>query len=308
VFKSVSSGGTSLRKEGVPEFPSIDSNIRGFSVVPYEDGGKTTIFRSFWRRVRGGTFFQKGLPQITSLKAKRYQTLGAAILFVAVLASGCPHINSGLPPSVRLPPLEPTLPAMGVYHTVQQRENLGGIATTYEIEPQQLAEMNNLRPPYVINESSTVFVPGASQVKPVDVNKAAPSSAPRVEEFPSLLSWPVEGRVVSEFGVRDGLQHNGIVIGAPVGAPVKAAAEGKVGYVGQIWGRGKVILIEHPNRLVTVYAHLGEIRATEGKLVKRAEIIGTVGNSGREDSPSLYFEVTLRSNPRNPLFFLPRGV
>lgn len=227
------------------------------------------------------------------------------MLFLAILAGGCPHISSGLPPSVRLPPLEPVRPAAGVYHTVQQDENLGGIAKTYEIEPQQLAEVNNLRPPYVIKQSSRVFVPGASQVKPVDANKAPPPLEPRVEEFTGILSWPVEGRVVSEFGVRDGLQHNGIVIEAAEGTPVSAAAEGKVGYVGQISGRVKVVLIEHPNRMVTVYAHLGEIRAAEGQLIKRGEIIGAVGSSGRVDSPSLYFEVRSRSNPRNPLFFLP---
>jgi len=227
------------------------------------------------------------------------------VAFLAMIVSGCPHITTGLPPSVRLPPLEPTRPATGVYHTVQQDENLGGIAKTYEIDPQQLAEVNNLRPPYEIKQSSKVFVPGASQVKPVEVDKAPIPSSTRVEEFTGLFSWPVEGRVVSEFGVRDGLQHNGIVIAATEGTHVRAAAEGKVGYVGQIWGSGKVVLIEHPNRFVTVYAHLGEIRAEEGQVVKKGETIGTVGTSGRVDSPSLYFEVRSRSNPRNPLFFLP---
>lgn len=230
-----------------------------------------------------------------------------AMSFMAVLASGCPHVSSGLPPSVRLPPLEPTRPAVGLYHTVQRDENLGRIAKTYKIEPQQLAEVNNLRPPYALEQSSKVFVPGASRVKQVDNDKASAPAPPRVEDFTGILSWPVEGRVVSEFGVRDGLQHNGIVIAAEKGAAVKAAAEGKIGYVGHIWGSGKVILIEHPNRLVTVYGRLGEIAVEEGHLAKRGEIIGAVGNSGNEDSPSMYFEVRSRSNPRNPLFFLPRG-
>ena len=64
--------------------------------------------------------------------------------------------------------------------------------------------------------------------------------------------------------------------------------------------------MEHANRLVTVYAHLKEIRVANDQSVKRGEIIGTVGTSGRVETPSLYFEVRSRSKPRNPLFFLGR--
>jgi murein DD-endopeptidase MepM/ murein hydrolase activator NlpD len=64
---------------------------------------------------------------------------------------------------------------------------------------------------------------------------------------------------------------------------------------------------EHASRLVTVYAHLKEIRVNSNRTVKRGDIIGTVGTSGRVETPSLYFEVRSRSKPRNPLFFLGRS-
>ena len=102
------------------------------------------------------------------------------------------------------------------------------------------------------------------------------------------------------------MQHNGISIKAPPGTPVRSAANGTVGHVGAIPGYGKVILIEHNNRLVTVYAHLDEIRTREKDRVTNGQVIGTVGSTGRVDTPSLYFEVRSRSKPRNPLFFLSK--
>jgi murein DD-endopeptidase MepM/ murein hydrolase activator NlpD len=127
---------------------------------------------------------------------------------------------------------------------------------------------------------------------------------PVVEDFSGALAWPVRGKIASEFGVRGGAQHNGIEIQAAEGTSVRAAASGRVGYVGSIPLYGNVVLIEHPNRLVTVYGHLKTIRVQNAAEVKRNDIIGTVGASGRADTPSLYFEVRSRSKPRNPLFFL----
>jgi murein DD-endopeptidase MepM/ murein hydrolase activator NlpD len=116
----------------------------------------------------------------------------------------------------------------------------------------------------------------------------------------------VEGRIVAEFGVKRGVQHNGVSIEAAEGAPVMAVQDGKVGHVGSIPGYGNVILIEHQNRLVTVYAHLKEMKVSPGKTVKQGSIIATVGSTGRTDQPQLYFEIRSKSKPRNPLFFLKK--
>lgn len=142
------------------------------------------------------------------------------------------------------------------------------------------------------------------QQKPAAVNQKSPTDKLRVEDFRGSLAWPVDGKVISEYGVRGGVQYNGIGIQAREGTPVKAAADGRVGSVKTIGEYGKVVLIEHADRLVTVYAHLKEIRVTNGEQVKRGQIIGTVGTSGRVETPSLHFEVRSRSKPRNPLFFL----
>lgn len=241
----------------------------------------------------------QGTPT-TFLKSVKFLTT----LIVAAAILGCLHLNTGLPPSLKLPLLQHNSPASGVYHVVTRDDSLWNIAKTYGVDLQALAEVNNLKPPYTIKSNDKIFIPEATEIKKVETQSNSTVEEPTVEDFSGALSWPVRGRIVSEFGVRGGTQYNGIGIQAEEGTPVNAAASGKVGYVGTIPFYGNVVLIEHANRLVTVYGHLKEIRVANGAVIKRNEIVGTVGTSGRADVPSLYFEVRSRSKPRNPLFFL----
>jgi LysM repeat protein len=229
----------------------------------------------------------------------------AMLLFVVVLA-GCPHYSSGLPPSLRLDHLEPDQPARGILHKVLPDQSLLLIAKAYNVDLQVLAEVNNLRPPYAIKADSNLFIPGASQAVRVEPSKAEPQEKSEVKDFTGVLSWPVEGKIVSEFGVRGGTQYNGITIQAPEGSPVRASGNGRVGHLGTIPGYGNTVLIEHPNRLVSVYAHLKEFKIAAGDTVRNGQIIGTVGSSGRSEGPTLYYEVRSKSKPRNPLFFMDR--
>jgi lipoprotein NlpD len=229
-----------------------------------------------------------------------------AILIFVTFASGCPHYNLGVPTALRLPHLKPNNPVTGIYHTVRHNEALSEIAKAYNVDLQYLAEVNNLRPPYSIKADTRIFVPGASQQRPVPASREQRSGESRVQDFGGTLAWPVEGKIISEYGVRGGIQYKGISIQAKEGTPVRAAADGRIGYLGTIGEYGKVVLIEHANQLVTVYAHLKEIRVAADQSVKRGDIIGTVGTSGRVETPSLHFEVRSHSKPRNPLFFLGR--
>ncbi len=234
--------------------------------------------------------------------------MGLALFVLTAFLTGCPHYSSGLPPSLRLDHLEPDQPARGVLHKVLPNQSLLLIAKAYNIDLQALAEVNNLRPPYVIKADSNLFIPGASQAMQVEPAKTEHQEKEKAEvkDFTGLLSWPVEGKIISAFGVRGGTQYNGITIQAPEGSPVRASGSGRVGHVGTITLFGNVVLIEHPNNLVTVYAHLKEIRVATGDTVKNGQIIGTVGSSGRSEGPTLYYEVRSKKKPRNPLFFMDR--
>ncbi len=118
------------------------------------------------------------------------------------------------------------------------------------------------------------------------------------------LQWPVRGDLMFRFDPQSTAIYNGIGIKAPKGAPVKAAADGKIGHVGAMSFFGNVVLIEHKNRLVTVYAHLNKSQVKAGQIVKAGDSIGTVGATGRTDKPLLYFEVRSKSKPKDPLLFL----
>lgn len=199
-------------------------------------------------------------------------------------------------------------PAVGAYYTVREGDTLGELAVRYGVSAQRIAEVNNLKPPYVLNIDTTLFIPGAKETGEKRKSARVSEARKEVQDFRGLLTWPADGELVSEFGVRRGIQHNGIEIRAAEGTPVRAAAGGRIGHTGTIPGYGRVILIEHAGRLVTVYAHLAEIVVTEGETVQTGQRIGTVGRSGRAAEPALYFEVRSRSKPRNPLFFLnPRS-
>jgi LysM repeat protein len=227
-----------------------------------------------------------------------------AILIFVTFILGCPHYDFSVPAALRLTRLKPVNPNAGIYHVVKQNERLPEIAKAYNVDLQHLAEVNNLRSPYSIRPDTKIFVPGASQQWPVTPSGRGSTEQLRVHHYGGRLAWPVEGKIISEYGVGGGIQCNGIGIQAKEGAAVKAAAEGQVARVQTIGDYGKVVLIEHADRLVTVYAHLKEIRVVKGQSVRKGDIIGTVGTSGRVETPSLHFEVRLRSKPKNPLSFL----
>jgi murein DD-endopeptidase MepM/ murein hydrolase activator NlpD len=138
----------------------------------------------------------------------------------------------------------------------------------------------------------------------------APSSVPALAPHPSAVpfTWPVVGRLNSPFGPRRARFHTGIDIGAPQGSPVVAAADGRVLYARTSRGpMGKVVVLEHVDGLRTVYAHLSQLGAKEGKAVRQGDRIGAVGRTGRSTGPHLHFEIRDQGTPVPPQGFLPGG-
>ena len=126
---------------------------------------------------------------------------------------------------------------------------------------------------------------------------------------PSLQ--PVDGRLESGFGGRrnpfGGSSfefHTGQDIDAPWGAPVVAAATGRVIVAGWQHGYGQVVYIDHGSGLTTRYGHLSQIGVKVGQNVLRGENLGRVGSTGRSTGPHLHYEVRINDNPVNPLPYL----
>ena len=123
-------------------------------------------------------------------------------------------------------------------------------------------------------------------------------------------AWPLRGQVTAGFGQRldpfsgEGTFHAGLDISAPFGSRVQAAGDGIVVYVGRDSGYGNEVLVSHGNGLTTKYGHLSKIHAVIGQEVKRGQVIGTVGMTGRATGPHLHYEVCVNDTPVNPAKYL----
>ena len=128
-------------------------------------------------------------------------------------------------------------------------------------------------------------------------------------DAPSL--WPLEGRVGSSFGQRqdpingEGAFHQGIDIDAPIGTPVRAAADGDVTVAEtQTTGYGRQIMLDHGHDVLTLYGHLSAMAVVVGQHVIRGQVIGYVGQSGRATGPHLHYEVRVHKVAVNPHKYL----
>nr|WP_224361066.1 M23 family metallopeptidase [Hyalangium versicolor] len=115
-----------------------------------------------------------------------------------------------------------------------------------------------------------------------------------------MLDWPLRGVLYGRFGKKGREPHDGIDLAAPAGTPVKTAQEGTVLYAGEQRGYGLIVIVQHPNGIITLYAHNRDLRVKTGQTVRRSQVIATVGESGRTSGPHLHFEVRVDGKPVDP--------
>ena len=122
------------------------------------------------------------------------------------------------------------------------------------------------------------------------------------------FDWPVRGRILSNYGAKEsGLHNDGVNIQGALGTPVMAADAGQVMYVGNaLKGFGNLILVKHDNGWVSAYGHLNDTRVARGDYLDRGDIIGSIGQSGRVDSPQLHFEIRKGAEAIDPEQKLPK--
>jgi hypothetical protein len=131
------------------------------------------------------------------------------------------------------------------------------------------------------------------------------------EALPSR--WPAMGQLTSTFGYRrDPLDrrqwafHSGIDISNKRGAPIYAAASGRVVESRMVSGYGKKVLIDHGFGITTTYAHCSVLHVQEGDVVERGQLLARVGSTGRVSGPHLHFEVRLDGQAVDPLDYIER--
>lgn len=124
----------------------------------------------------------------------------------------------------------------------------------------------------------------------------------------SKFSWPVRGTILSHFGAKSGgLFNDGINIGAARGTKVGAAENGVVAYAGnEVKGMGNLIIIQHSDGWMTVYAHMDSMNVRRGARVSVGQKIGSVGATGKVDKPQLHFEIRKGTKAYNPTSYLKK--
>jgi murein DD-endopeptidase MepM/ murein hydrolase activator NlpD len=201
--------------------------------------------------------------------------------------------------------------------TVESGEGIYALARRWKVSPRALIAANDLQPPYVLSRGQRLILPpeGAKPATPVVVAASrvtTPVQTPRppiaVSEAPRFV-WPVQGRILSGFGPKQGGQFNdGINIAARKGDPVVAAADGTVAYAsnGLLRSFGWLVIVQHDGGWMTLYAHNDQLLVERGDRVARGEIIARAGASGQVDTPQLHFEIRRNRTPINPITLLPR--
>lgn len=118
--------------------------------------------------------------------------------------------------------------------------------------------------------------------------------------------WPVLGHITDGFGERldpfsgEGAFHTGVDISADYGAPVRVTADGIVIAAETRMGYGRVVVVDHGFGITTYYAHLSAYAVVPGTHVRRGEVIGYTGVSGRSTGPHVHYEVRVNNAPVNP--------
>ena len=145
-------------------------------------------------------------------------------------------------------------------------------------------------------------------------NTSTKSAGPNLNVPAHSLPWPVQGKVIRQFGkeyrsdLNTWIFRDGIKIAAPAGTAVKASAAGSVIYAGPFRSYGNVVIIDHAKGFFTIYGFLKEIRVSVGDKVETQGVVGTVGRDTQASSgtgqSAVYFEIRQGTTAVDPTDWL----
>lgn len=143
-------------------------------------------------------------------------------------------------------------------------------------------------------------------VKRAAADLALPSNYESFISRKGQLSWPLKGRVAHSYGSRRSgeLRWEGWLIGAKAGDEVKAVHQGRVVFSNYLRGFGLLVIVDHSDGYLTLYAHNQELLKDTGDWVQSNEILSRAGDTGGLDKPALYFEIRKDGSPADPKSWL----
>jgi murein DD-endopeptidase MepM/ murein hydrolase activator NlpD len=172
-------------------------------------------------------------------------------------------------------------------------------------------------------EFRTLFASWQSLEKPQSASFAAASSVPGISAIPmrristavSIPSrMPVEGvHLTSSYGMRwhpvlgGRRAHKGVDLAGPIGTPVHATADAVVGKAEWFSSYGLYVQLEHGADIETRYGHMSRLNVAAGQHVRKGDVIGYIGTTGRSTGPHLHYEVRIAGVAVNPIPYMQAG-
>lgn len=246
------------------------------------------------------------------------------ILLAVGVVSGCSFTEDVAKPQSQQATVQPLPVRKPVespkHYVVQQGDSLYSIGFRLGLSYRQLAEWNNLAPPYKLTpgQKLRLFKPKQWVIKKSQEfgRSVIVEKEDELSEKKSTISnnnkkvlklywqWPLTGSVIKNYLQTDG---KGIDIQAVVGQTVKAAASGTVVYDGDgLPGYDGLLIVKHDEEYLSAYAHNAKLLVKEGDMVKAGQAIAEIGDMGNKQL-FLHFEIRKNGNPVNPLDYLPES-
>nr|WP_324257147.1 peptidoglycan DD-metalloendopeptidase family protein [Cellvibrio fontiphilus] len=137
-----------------------------------------------------------------------------------------------------------------------------------------------------------------------------PAGGEKFSQRKGRLPWPTQGSLIHRFGsarIAGQINWSGAYIAAPQGNPVVAVHHGRVVFADYFGGHGLLVIVDHGEGYLSLYAHNQRLLKKAGEPVMAGETIASVGNSGGQSSTGLYFEIRHQGRPIDPGGWLARG-
>lgn len=195
-----------------------------------------------------------------------------------------------------------------------ERQALGGARRSLQVRQSKLVAVRRKREAALatINEHEDHVEGAMAEIQAkiaarLQSTSSAPLPAGPIRYGSGQLIWPVDGPIVSGFGMRWGSLHAGVDIAVPAGTPIRAAAAGSVVLLQSesgSGGYGNLTCLDHGGSLQTCYAHQSSFAVVSGQGVSQGDVIGYVGCTGHCFGDHLHFEVRIAGVPTDPLGYL----
>jgi len=255
---------------------------------------------------------EKPRAEVIEVQVEQGETLASIAKKFGVDVDSLKWINKGVEEkkikvgmTLKIPPV------IGVVHTVKAGETIYSVSKKYNVSAQSIVDF-----PFneFTNDETFAIAIGQTLIVPDGEMPDEPTTVPRSNLAQQLTPnagvvsatgswiWPAAGRITQWFR----LWHKGLDIANQNGGPILAADSGRVVVAG--WpdnsGYGNRVMVDHGNGYKTLYAHMSKINVVIGQTVKRGDVLGQMGSTGRSTGTHLHFEIRTAGGNNDPLGYL----